>query len=151
MACVLTLVVAHDDRVTVGHVGDSRLYLAWNGVLRKLTTDHSPIGELEDVGRLTEEEAMSHPRRNEVFRDVGSRPRQANDEEFIEIKSVRFRPDAALLLCSDGLSDVLTTAQIGAILVTYDGDPARAARKLVDAANQAGGKDNVSAVLVAGP
>ena len=85
MACVLTLVVAHDDRVTVGHVGDSRLYLAWNGVLRKLTADHSPVGELEDIGKLTEDEAMRHPRRNEVFRDVGSRLRDPHEEEFIEI------------------------------------------------------------------
>jgi len=151
MACVLTLVVAHEDRVTVGHVGDSRLYLVWNGVLRKLTTDHSPVGELEDLGKLTEEEAMQHPRRNEVFRDVGSRPRDAHEEEFIEIKTIRFRPDAALLLCSDGLSDVLTAARIGAILQTYDGDCQAAAQRLVDAANQAGGKDNISAVFVAGP
>src|SRR6478609_4874060 len=74
---------------------------------------------------------MRHPRRNEVFRDVGSRPRDPHEEEFIEIKSVRFRPDAALLLCSDGLSDVLTAAQIGAILESYDGDPERAVRVLV--------------------
>src|SRR4051812_22063107 len=60
MACVLTLVVAHEDRVTIGHVGDSRLYLVWNGVLRKLTADHSPVGELEDLGKLTEVEAMQH-------------------------------------------------------------------------------------------
>jgi parallel beta-helix repeat protein len=151
MACVLTLVVAHDDRVTVGHVGDSRLYLVWNGVLRKLTADHSPVGELEDVGKLTEAEAMRHPRRNEVFRDVGSRLRDSREEEFIEIKTILFRPDAALLLCSDGLSDVLTAAQIGAIVESYDGDPETAARRLVDAANEAGGRDNISAVLVAGP
>ena len=94
---------------------------------------------------------MRHPRRNEVFRDVGSRLRDPHEEEFIEIKTVRFRPDAALLICSDGLSDVLTSAQIGAILESYDGDPGLAARRLVDAANKAGGKDNVSAVFVAGP
>jgi len=85
-----------------------------------------------------------------VFRDVGSRPRDAHEEEFIEIKTIRFRPDAALLLCSDGLSDVLTAARIGAILQTYDGDCQAAAQRLVDAANQAGGKDNISAVFVAG-
>jgi hypothetical protein len=127
------------------------LYLAWNGVLRKLTADHSPVGELEDIGKLTEDEAMRHPRRNEVFRDVGSRLRDPHEEEFIEIKTVRFRPEAALLICSDGLSDVLTSAQIGAIVEGYDGDPGAAARRLVDAANEAGGKDNISAVFVAGP
>ena len=77
MACVLTLAVIDDDRVIVGHVGDSRLYLTWNGAIRKLTSDHSPVGEREDAGELTEPEAMAHPRRHEVFRDVGSRRRAA--------------------------------------------------------------------------
>ncbi len=150
MACVLTLAIAHDDRVTVGHVGDSRLYLVWNGNLRKLTSDHSPVGEQEDQGELSEQEAMRHPRRNEVFRDVGSHPHQMHDAQFIDIKSFVFRPDAALLLCSDGLSDVLTSAQISAIVERYNGDPDSTARQLVEAANQAGGKDNISVVLVAG-
>ena len=136
MACVLTLAVAHDDQITVGHVGDSRLYLVWNGTLRKLTADHSPVGELEDQGELTEAAAMQHPRRNEVFRDVGSRPRDADDEEFIQIKSFPFRPGAALLLCTDGLSDMLTSAEISSIVERYSGDPASTARDLVAAANQ---------------
>ncbi|MBV9671173.1 MAG: serine/threonine-protein phosphatase [Acidobacteriales bacterium] len=151
MACVLTLAVAQEDRVTIAHVGDSRLYLACNGNLRKLTADHSPVGELEDHGELTELEAMNHPRRNEVFRDVGSRLHAPDDPQFIESKSVVFRPDAALLLCTDGLSDVLTSAQISAIVERYDGDPSHTARQLIDAANEAGGKDNISVVFVAGP
>lgn len=150
MACVLTLAVAHEDRVTVGHVGDSRLYLVWNGNLRKLTSDHSPVGEQEEQGELTEEEAMQHPRRNEVFRDVGSQPREPHDPHFIETRTFRFRPDAALLLCSDGLSDVLTSAGISAIVERYDGDPEHTAKQLVAAANEAGGKDNISVVFVAG-
>lgn len=151
MACVLTLALAHEDRVTVGHVGDSRLYLIWNGAVRKLTSDHSPVGEREDQGELTEQQAMLHPRRHEVFRDVGSRLREANDEHFIEIRSLPFRPDAALLLCSDGLSDALTSAEIGSIVERYDGDAGRVAMELVDAANEASGKDNISVVFVAGP
>lgn len=151
MACVLTLAVVHTDRVTVGHVGDSRLYLFWNGNLRKLTSDHSPVGEQEDQGELTEQQAMHHPRRNEVFRDVGSRPRAAHDPDFIEIRNFRFRPDAALLLCSDGLSDLLTSTQIRSIVERYDGDPDRTAQQLVESANLAGGTDNVSVVFVAGP
>lgn len=150
MACVLTLAVAHDDRVTVGHVGDSRLYLVWNGNLRKLTSDHSPVGEQEEQGELSEEEAMRHPRRNEVFRDVGSQLRQPHDPQFIETRTFRFRPDAALLLCSDGLSDVLTSTEISGIVERYDGDPEHTARQLVQAANDAGGKDNISVVFVAG-
>lgn len=151
MACVLTMAIAQDDRVTIGHVGDSRLYLAWNGELRKLTSDHSPVGEQEDNRELTEEEAMHHPRRNEVYRDVGSQIRSADDPEFVETKNFLFRPDAALLLCSDGLSDSLTSTQISSIVESYDGDPHAVAQQLVEAANEAGGKDNVSVVFVPGP
>lgn len=151
MACVLTLALLQDDRLTVGHVGDSRLYLSWNGQLKKLTSDHSPVGEQEDQGLFTEDEAMHHPRRNEVFRDVGSHPRAADDPQFIEIKTFPFRADAALLLCSDGLSDLLTSAEISAVLERYSGNPDATAQQLIDAANRAGGKDNVSVVFVPGP
>jgi serine/threonine protein phosphatase PrpC len=151
MACVLTLAVAQEDRITVGHVGDSRLYLVWNGTLRKVTADHSLVGELEDRGELTEAEAIAHPKRNEVFRDVGSRPRVADEEEFIEIRSFPFRPGAALLLCTDGLSDMLTSAEMNDIVQRYSGDPAVVVRELIDAANRMGGKDNISVVFVAGP
>jgi PPM family protein phosphatase len=150
MACVLTLAVMDDDRVVVGHVGDSRLYLIWNGAMRKLTSDHSPVGEREDRGELSETEAMLHPRRHEVFRDVGTRRRDPDDEEFVEMKEFLFKPDAAMLLCSDGLSDLVTSAEMSEIIDRYDGDPEQVARELVDAANRAGGKDNITAVFVAG-
>jgi hypothetical protein len=94
---------------------------------------------------------MLHPRRHEIFRDVGSRPREAGDEHFIETRSLPFRPDAALLLCSDGLSDALTSAEISTVIEHYDGDAERVALELVDAANEASGQDNVSVVFVAGP
>jgi PPM family protein phosphatase len=151
MACVLTLAVVRDGTITIGHVGDSRLYLIWHGAIRKLTSDHSPVGEDEDAGELSEAEAMQHPRRNEVFRDVGSRRRAAGDGDFIQILKCRFRPDAAILLCSDGLTDHLTAAEVREIVDRYDGDAACVAAELVDAANQAGGKDNVTALFVAGP
>src|ERR1039458_7873164 len=125
MACVLTLTVVEEGEIVIGHVGDSRLYLLWNGAIRKLTADHSPVGEDEDAGALTEEEAMVHPRRNEVFRDVGSRLRDVDDSDFVEIRQCRFREDAALLLCSDGLTDQLTAARIRAITGRYCGDPGR--------------------------
>lgn len=150
MACVLTIAALEDDRFVVGHVGDSRLYLIWNGAIRKLTSDHSPVGELEERGELTEQEAMLHPRRNEVFRDVGSKWRSADEEDFIELKEFLFKPDAAVLLCSDGLSDVLTSAQISEIIERYDGEPSATARELVAAANESGGADNITAIFIAG-
>jgi serine/threonine protein phosphatase PrpC len=151
MGCVLTVAVVHNGTVTFGHVGDSRLYLIWNGNVRKLTSDHSPVGEQEDLGEMTECEAMAHPRRNEVFRDLGSREHSPDDNEFVEVKSFRFRSSAALLLCTDGLSDALTSADIGAIVETYDGDPNAIALALVEAANGASGADNISVVFVPGP
>ena len=150
MACVLTLAVVADDKVIVGHVGDSRLYLTWNGAIRKLTSDHSPVGEREDACELTETEAMAHPRRHEVFRDVGSRLREPDEEDFIEVKEFLFKPDAAILLCSDGLSDLLTSAEILEVIERYNGDPADVPRELVEAANVAGGNDNITAIFVAG-
>jgi serine/threonine protein phosphatase PrpC len=150
MACVLTLAAVSDDKVIVGHVGDSRLYLTWNGAIRKLTSDHSPVGEREDAGELTEAQAMAHPRRNEVFRDVGSRRREPDEEDFIEVKEFLFKPDAAILLCSDGLSDLLTSTEMLEVIERYNGDPAQVAHELVEAANVAGGNDNITAIFVVG-
>lgn len=151
MACVLTLAAVCGDDIVIGHVGDSRLYLIWRGAIRKLTADHSPVGEDEDSGALSEREAMSHPRRNEVFRDVGSHRRASGDPDFIQVQRCRFHRDAAFLLCSDGLTDHLTAAQVRDIAGRYDGEPARVAAELVDAANRAGGSDNITALFVAGP
>src|SRR6516162_10743518 len=105
MACVLTLVLLDNGSAVVGHVGDSRLYLIRRGEIRKITHDHSPIGEREDNRELSETEAMRHPRRNEVFRDVGSEEHSPDDPDFIELQRLAFDSDTALLLCSDGLSD----------------------------------------------
>lgn len=151
MACVLTLAVVQDERVTVGHVGDSRLYLARNGVLQKMTSDHSPVGEWEESSGITEAEAMRHPRRHEVFRDVGSKRRGRDDLDFIQIRQFTFSSREALLFCTDGLTDALTTAEVNQVISGYRGDPEETAEELVNAANQAGGKDNVSVIFIAGP
>jgi len=151
MACVLTVALIEDDIVTVGHVGDSRLYLLRPGEVAKKTRDHSPVGEREDRGELTEEDAMRHSRRNEIYRDVGSAERGPDDPGFIDIISFPMPADGALLLCSDGLTDQITSAEIRAGVERYAPDFKAAARSLVDAANAAGGKDNVTVILVAGP
>jgi len=150
MACVLTLVVIENGTAVVGHVGDSRLYLVRGGAIRKITHDHSPVGEREDNRELNEAEAMRHPRRNEVYRDVGSEEHEPNDVDFMEVRSFPFDGDAALLLCSDGLSDQVTSAEIRAAVERSAGAPDRAVRELIDAANNAGGKDNVTVVIVEG-
>jgi serine/threonine protein phosphatase PrpC len=151
MSCVLTLAMVSDGALTVGHVGDSRLYKLTAGGIAKLTHDHSPIGDREDRGELTEIEAMRHPRRNEVYRDVGSQPHDAADEDFIEVLSTTLEPDAAVLVCSDGLSDLVTSVEIQRVVRKDSGDPASVVAALIDAANAAGGKDNITVAYVEGP
>jgi serine/threonine protein phosphatase PrpC len=150
MACVLTLAVLENGSAVIGHVGDSRLYHIRPGDIRKITHDHSPIGEREDNGELSEADAMRHPRRNEVYRDVGSEEHAPDDADFIEIQRISFGPDSALLLCSDGLSDQVPSGKIRETVERHGGNPDAAARELIEAANRAGGKDNVTVVLVEG-
>jgi PPM family protein phosphatase len=150
MACVLTVALVEEDIVTVGHVGDSRLYLIRAGEIQKMTHDHSPIGEREDRGELEEVEAMRHARRNEIYRDVGSSERYPEDSGFIEMVSFPMPSDGVLLLCSDGLTDLVTSAEIRAGIERYAPDYEAAIRALIDAANNAGGKDNITLVIVAG-
>ena len=150
MACVLTVVVADRDRAVVGHVGDTRLYRITIDGLEKVTRDHSPIGEREDAGEISEIEAMHHPRRNEVYRDVGSELHTATDPEFIDVHELPLRTDEAFLLCSDGLTDLVDSDTIHRVVLKQAGDPDRVAHGLIEVANGAGGKDNIAAVYSEG-
>ena len=150
MACVVTVAVVDGDRAVVGHVGDSRLYRLRGDEIDKITPDHSPVGEREDANELSELEAMRHPRRNEVYRDVGSEPRAITDREFVFLTDVELTPDAALLICSDGLTDQVPAEIIRQIVRTAGRSPEQVARALIGAANDAGGKDNVTVVFVQG-
>ncbi len=129
MACVLTLAVLENGSAVVGHVGDSRLYQVRRGEIRKVTHDHSPVGEREDNRELSEADAMRHPRRNEVFRDVGSEEHTPDDEDFIELASVPFDSETALLLCSDGLSDQVASREIRAAVERNAGNPEGAVQR----------------------
>lgn len=150
MACVLTVVVVDNDRAIVGHVGDTRLYKITGRGIEKITRDHSPVGEREDAHQISEAEAMQHPRRNEVYRDVGSELHEVADPDFIEVYAVSFEPGAALLLCSDGLTDAIASPKILDVVTQLAGEPEKVVDTLIDAANSAGGKDNITAVYVEG-
>lgn len=148
MSCVLTAAVIDvvQRQISMAHVGDSRLYSFHRGNLRKLSHDHSLIGYREEIGDLTEEEAMHHPQRNVIGRDVGSQKHKTNDDDFIEAQVFDLRPNTTLLFCSDGLTDMITSSAIKTIL----GQQANLDEKadaLVKAALEAGGKDNVTVVL----
>jgi hypothetical protein len=149
MACVLTmaLVDASNNQFYYAHIGDTRLYLFRDNSLVKVTKDHSFVGFLEDSGRLSEEEAMTHPKRNEINKALGFDPQMALHADYVETGSSPFLPGDLLLLCSDGLTDLVNSSTITAILNSNGGLPEKA-KELVAAANRAGGKDNITVVLV---
>ena len=149
MSCVLTVALVEGETVTVGHVGDTRLYELRAGRITQLTHDHSFVGGLVADGLLDERAAMCHPRRNEIMRDVGSQLRQPDDADFIEISRHPFAPGAALLLCSDGLSDQVSAEEMLSVVARHSDDPSAVVSGLITAANAAGGTDNVTAVYVA--
>jgi serine/threonine protein phosphatase PrpC len=151
MGCVLTLAVVKNGTATIGHVGDTRLYVWRDGKPLKVTHDHSPVGEQEDSGELSEADAMRHPMRNQVYRALGAMPRSVDDEEeLVELHHVPIDDESALLLCSDGLTDLVPIDEIAYIVDLHQRDPAGVVQALIDAANRAGGKDNISVIFAAG-
>jgi len=148
MCCVATAVLV--DRVErmlhMAHVGDSRLYASHQDRLIKLSHDHSPVGREEELGYLSETEAMNHRHRNVIDRAVGHKFLKDKDK-YIETQSYPLCGGLSLLLCSDGLSDKVTSAQMSDILC-QEIPVEEKARKLVEAANEAGGDDNITVVLL---
>jgi serine/threonine protein phosphatase PrpC len=149
MACVATLAIAdiQQNQFYFVHVGDTRLYLVRDNSLVKISHDQSFVGFLEDSGRLSEEEAMHHPKRNEISKALGLDVQMGTDSDYLETGQSPFLPGDMLLLCSDGLTDMLDSAGINAI-ITNDDSLKEKGQKLVDAANQNGGRDNITVVLV---
>jgi serine/threonine protein phosphatase PrpC len=140
MGTTFTAALVEGDEVSLGHVGDSRAYVFREGELRLLTSDHSLVEELRRQGRLTPEQAEDHPQRSIITRALGPEPE-------VEVDTMTFsaRPGDVYLLCSDGLTTMVKDEQITEILAsaaTLD----EAARQLVEAANAAGGRDNVTVV-----
>jgi serine/threonine protein phosphatase PrpC len=141
-----TVTVAFVDqpasRVVFGHVGDSRAYRLRGDELEQVTTDHSLVAELVESGVLTPEEADRHPQRSAITRAVGT-------ERAIEadVFSLPGQVGDLFLLCSDGLTDMLSETEIADVLVAAERDPEAAARALVGAANAHGGEDNITVVL----
>lgn len=147
MSCVLTAVLINLDtgRLDVCHVGDTRLYMLKDCVLTKVTSDHSIVGPLEESGQITEGEAMVHPSRNIITRSIG-KEMLYDGSEFIQTHTLHLEP-CTLLLCSDGLYDMVHSSQMNRIL--QEPIPAeKRVEKLIDAALEAGGKDNVTVIVI---
>ena len=141
MGTTLTAAMVTGREVAVGHVGDSRLYRLRGGKLERLTEDHSLVEELVRQGRLSPEEAENHPQRSIITRALGPEP-----DVDVETFTHTARDGDVYLICSDGLSGMVSEDDITAILERADSLDA-AARELVEAANGAGGKDNITVVL----
>jgi protein phosphatase len=140
-----TLVVAafRPQRLLLGHIGDSRCYRWRAGRLTQLTRDHSLLQEQIDAGLLTPEQAAVSGHKNLVTRAVG-----VEDIVLLETHLHAVEPEDLYLMCSDGLSDMLTDAEIATALETQ-GSLSEAAHALVTAANEAGGRDNIAVILIA--
>jgi serine/threonine protein phosphatase PrpC len=149
MSCVSTLALADivNNQFYYAHVGDTRLYLLRDNSLVKISHDQSFVGFLEESGRLSEEEAMNHPKRNEINKALGFESHLGKNTDYIETGQSPFLSGDMLLLCSDGLTDMLGSAEITAIL-TKEAPLKQKGKELIDAANRNGGKDNVTVVLV---
>jgi len=143
MGTTVLTVFFYDDRMSVGHVGDSRLYRLRDDAFEQLTVDHSLVQELVDKGFYSPEEARRSAQRNLVTRALGIGP-QVRTEVFEETVS----PGDLFLLCSDGLTDLVEDGEIHLTLSKYSANLEQAAQQLIQLANQNGGTDNISVILV---
>jgi protein phosphatase len=142
MGAVATVAFVQDGTVAIGHVGDSRAYLMRGGGIEQLTKDHSLVAELVESGVLTPEEAEHHPQRSAITRALGTEPAVE-----VDVFTVAGEPGDVFLLCSDGLSSMVSDEQVAAAVEAADRDPERAAEALVRAANARGGEDNITVVV----
>jgi protein phosphatase len=143
MGTTVVACLADDDTMSVAHVGDSRAYLVRDGRLSRLTNDHSWVFEQVQAGMLTEEEAEKHPLRNVITRALGGALQVSPDASEVASK-----PGDVYLLCSDGLTGMLPEEEILRVVNENSDDLERACQELIDRANERGGLDNVTAILV---
>lgn len=139
----LTSLLVLDKTVTIAHIGDSRAYHFERGnTAQVLTTDHSLVKRLEDLGQLTPDEAAIHPQRNVLYRALGQ-VEQVNPD----VISISLPTDGYLVVCSDGLWGVVADQDISNIIQSIP-NPQQASQLLIDAANAAGGPDNISVIII---
>ncbi|MEP6758150.1 MAG: Stp1/IreP family PP2C-type Ser/Thr phosphatase [Actinomycetota bacterium] len=143
MGTTLTAVLASPEAIHLAHVGDSRAYLLRAGTLRQLTRDHTLVERMVQAGEITPDEADVHPHRNVLLRALGTEPKVDVDADDVGLLE-----GDRILLCSDGLTTMVTEDQILAILAATGGQPQDAADRLVRAANRAGGIDNITVIVL---
>ena len=141
MGTTMTVALVEGDLVTIGHVGDSRAYLVRDGRMEQLTDDHSLVNELMKSGKLSQEEAETHPQRSVITRALGTDP-----DVDVDAFAIDAQAGDVFLLCSDGLTTMVDDEDILQLLERHRDDLDRAARSLVSAANRGGGEDNITVV-----
>ncbi|MFO0583011.1 MAG: Stp1/IreP family PP2C-type Ser/Thr phosphatase [Anaeromyxobacter sp.] len=129
--------------LVVGHVGDSRMYLWRAGQIRQVTEDHSLLNDYLRTKKLTPEEVEAFPHKNVIVRALGMKPAVE-----VDLLKETLQPGDVVLLCSDGLSGMVPDARMGEVIQGAHGDLRLAARNLIEAANEGGGVDNITCVLV---
>jgi PPM family protein phosphatase len=142
MGTTMTVALVEDDHVTIGHVGDSRAYRLRDDRLEQLTEDHSLVAELVRSGRLSPEEAETHPQRSVITRVLGT-------EADVDVDTFTIETQAGdvFLICSDGLTTMVDDTRIVDVVGQYRDDLERAAKQLIADANRSGGEDNVTVVF----
>ena len=139
----LTMAVVHGNQVVIANVGDSRTYMLRNHELRQVTADHSLVANLVESGQILPDEVYSHPQRNVIYRFLGQKG-LVHPDIFHET----LQPGDYLLLCSDGMWEMVRSDQLTVQIIELMNNPMHACRALVEAANEAGGEDNISVVVV---
>lgn len=143
MGTTIVAALVDSEQIVVAHVGDSRAYLLHNDGLYQMTEDHTFVNFLIKNGQLTEEEAYTHPKRSVLTRAVGS-----NQEVDVDISDNQWRNDDIILLCSDGLTTMISDRDIGLVLSSTSMSLEEKADRLMELALDAGGTDNISLILL---
>jgi PPM family protein phosphatase len=144
MGTTITVALVEDSGVTIGHVGDSRAYRYRDGAIEQITEDHSLVNELMKSGKLSPEEAETHPQRSVITRALGTDP-----DVDVDSFTVETQEGDVFLLCSDGLTSMVDDDDILGVLEKHRDDLDRATKSLVAAANRGGGEDNITVIAFA--
>ena len=140
MGTTLDVCLIYNNKIFIGHVGDSRIYRIRQNVMRKLTKDHSYVQKLIEDGTITREEAMTHPKKNMLMKALGCTPYVEPD-----VRARNFIVGDILIMCSDGLTNMVKEEEINKTVIE---DAVEAPKKLIEQANKLGGYDNITVITI---
>lgn len=141
MGTTVTIAMVNKSTVLIGHVGDSRAYMLKDGKLKRITNDHSLVAEMVKSGTITELEAQNHPQKNIITRALGT-----SESVEVDIEAISIGDNDTIVLCTDGLSNMICDSKIEEILLNNE-DVQAAAKELISLANKLGGYDNITVVI----